>query len=211
MLGGVTRTSTSLHGDSVRYKRIVPEYFRRIFHYPQMDIEYTFWIMFYLCFNPARVYRNTSWHKQTKNQWARDDPAFVVILVFFMSIASMSYAIAFHYLSILHIIKTMFWAVFFDFITVGLVVATAGWWISNHFLRESAHHHSVDQKVEWLYAFDIHCNSFFPLFIILYVIHFFLLPVFMSTNITIFKKYKSIPIPYSGIVHIICTGGNPKY
>ncbi len=43
---------------------IIPEYIRRIWNYPQMDIEYTFWQMFYLCCNPARVYRTTSWHKR---------------------------------------------------------------------------------------------------------------------------------------------------
>lgn len=42
----------------------VPEYVRRIFHYPQMDLEYTFWMMFYLCVNPKVVYRTTTWHKR---------------------------------------------------------------------------------------------------------------------------------------------------
>ena len=32
-----------------------------------------------LCLDPKRVYKNTSYHKQTKNQWARDDPAFIVL------------------------------------------------------------------------------------------------------------------------------------
>ncbi|EAL61284.1 hypothetical protein ACTFIW_006849 [Dictyostelium discoideum] len=177
----ITRDGTA--SSASRYRRLIPEYFRRIFHYPQMDIEYTFWIMFYLCFNPSRVYRVTSWHKQTKNQWARDDPAFAVILVFFMAIASMSYAITFHFLSFLNVIKVMFWAVFVDFITVGLLIATIGWWVTNKFLRVSVHNHSVDQSVEWLYAFDIHCNSFFPLFIILYVVQFFLLPILLSNSL----------------------------
>ena len=30
--------------------------------------------------------------------------------------------------------------------------------------------HSVEQEVEWLYAFDVHCNSFFLLFLVVYVI-----------------------------------------
>lgn len=33
---------------------------------------------------------------------------------------------------------------------------------------------SVDQEVEWLYAFDIHCNGFFPLFAVLFVLQYFL-------------------------------------
>lgn len=27
---------------------------------------------------------------------------------------------------------------------------------------------SVEQRVEWLYAFDVHCNAFVPFFAILY-------------------------------------------
>jgi hypothetical protein len=59
-------TTTTPRPRSSRYNTgsLLPEYIRRILHYPQMDIEYTFWMMFYLCFNPARVYRTTSWHKR---------------------------------------------------------------------------------------------------------------------------------------------------
>jgi len=163
----------------------VPEYLQRMIHYPQMDMEYTFWQMFYLCVQPSRVYRTTQYHKQTKNQWARDDPAFVALLVFFLSIASLSYAVAFHVGGILNIIKLMFWSVFIDFISIGVLVATLGWWVSNKYLRVRGgiHTHSVDQTVEWLYAFDIHCNSFFPLFLILYVAQFFCVPFLLSTKL----------------------------
>jgi hypothetical protein len=34
--------------------------------------------------------------------------------------------------------------------------------------------------VEWLYAFDVHCNAFFPLFLLLYVAQYFLLPVLLN-------------------------------
>jgi hypothetical protein len=39
--------------------------------------------------------------------------------------------------------------------------------IGNKYLLQSPPH-SVPQSIEWAYAFDIHCNSFFPLFLILY-------------------------------------------
>eukprot|EP01119_Soliformovum_irregulare_P014242 TRINITY_DN3886_c0_g1_i1.p1 TRINITY_DN3886_c0_g1~~TRINITY_DN3886_c0_g1_i1.p1 ORF type:complete len:147 (-),score=18.38 TRINITY_DN3886_c0_g1_i1:137-577(-) len=74
----------------------------------------------------------------------------------------------------------MFWTVFIDFITVGCLIATIAWWLSNKYLRVQAIH-SVEQSVEWLYAFDIHCNSFFPLFLVLYVLQFFLVPVLIGT------------------------------
>ncbi|KAL2936313.1 Protein unc-50-like protein [Bienertia sinuspersici] len=43
--------------------------------------------------------------------------------------------------------------------------------LTNNYLREEApNSYVVEQRVEWLYAFDVHCNSFFPLFVLLYVI-----------------------------------------
>ena len=35
------------------------EYIRRAINYDHMDLQYTFWQMFYLCVAPARVYRTT--------------------------------------------------------------------------------------------------------------------------------------------------------
>lgn len=57
----------------------LPEYVRRFFQYPQMDIDYTLWQMLYLCVAPSRVYRTTKYHKQTKNQWARDGTSHTII------------------------------------------------------------------------------------------------------------------------------------
>lgn len=42
-------------------------------------------------------------------------------------------------------------------------------WIANSRLLQHRSH-SVEQEVEWMYALDIHSNSFFPLFIWLYVV-----------------------------------------
>lgn len=58
-----------------RYK-----YLRRLFHFRQMDFEFALWQMLYLFTSPQRVYRNFHYRKQTKDQWARDDPAFLVLL-----------------------------------------------------------------------------------------------------------------------------------
>jgi hypothetical protein len=41
---------------------------------------------------------------------------------------------------------------------------------------------SVEQEVEWLYAFDIHCNSFFPFFVLMYVVQFFLSPLIIGPD-----------------------------
>jgi hypothetical protein len=42
--------------------------------------------------------------------------------------------------------------------------------------------HSVPEEVEWGYAFDVHCNSFFPLVLILHVVQLVLMPVITLNN-----------------------------
>lgn len=57
------------------------------------------------------------------------------------------------------------------------------WAISNAYLRRdggAGHSHAVEQRVEWMYAFDVHCNAYFPLFVTLYVLQFFLSPLLLQ-------------------------------
>ena len=46
--------------------------------------------------SPARVcsYRHTAYHKQTKNHWARDDPAFLLVMSLLVALAACAYCIA---------------------------------------------------------------------------------------------------------------------
>ncbi len=77
---------------------------------------------------PKTNFMNNSLELETKNQWARDDPAFVAILIFFMSMASLAFAIAFRVNGFMNILKIVFWAVFVDFISIGVLIATIGWY-----------------------------------------------------------------------------------
>lgn len=66
---------------------------KRIWKVKQMDFEFAMWQLLWLCISPSRVYsqqcllissrsyKNVYYQKQTKNQWARDDPAFLVVLL----------------------------------------------------------------------------------------------------------------------------------
>lgn len=157
----------------------LPEYIRRAIKYPQMDLEYTFWQMVTLCIDPKKVYKHTTYHKQTKNQWARDDPAFTVVCVLFLLIAAIAYSVAFQVSNPWAFLRVVLGTVVFDFAFVGTALATVTWFIANKYLRVQSLR-DVEQEVEWLYAFDVHCNSFFPLFLVLYVLHFFLLPFLMQ-------------------------------
>lgn len=163
-----------------RTNPIFPQYLRRIIKWQQMDIEYTFWQMLHLCTSPKVVYQHTKYHKQTKNQWARDDPAFIVICILLLAVSSVAYSAAYDH-STGHAVFVVLSVTCVHFLLVGAVLATICWFVTNTYLREeTSNSHVVEQRVEWLYAFDVHCNSFFPLFIVLYVIHFFISPLLVA-------------------------------
>nr|KAJ0197065.1 hypothetical protein LSAT_V11C700375880 [Lactuca sativa] len=136
---------------------ILPQYLRRIVKWQQMDIEYTFWQMLHLCTSPKVVYQHTKYHKQTKNQWARDDPAFIVICILLLAVSAVAYSAAYDH-STGHAVFVVLSVTCVHFLLAGAIVATFC----------------------WLYAFDVHCNSFFPMFIVLYVIHFFISPLLVA-------------------------------
>ncbi|CAH0479149.1 unnamed protein product [Peronospora belbahrii] len=140
-----------------------------------------------LCIQPRKVYKSAYYRKQTKNQWARDDPAFVVIQVLFLVVATIAWALAFHVDQMIQYLSLLFHAIIIEWLSLGLMISTFWWWIANHQLRQRKTHGMgdalyVEQQVEWQFAFDIHCNSFLILFLFLYVVQFFLAPLLISDS-----------------------------
>ncbi|RZC45143.1 hypothetical protein C5167_038088 [Papaver somniferum] len=171
-------TTSKGRASNVRPNPVFPQYLRRIVKWRQMDIEYTFWQMLNLCTSPKVVY--VSILLKTKNQWARDDPAFIVICSLLLIVATSAYCAAFSH-SVGHAIYTVLSVLIFHFLITGAILATCCWFLTNSYLREeSPNSHVVEQRVEWLYAFDVHCNSFFPMFVLLHVIHYFLSPLLIA-------------------------------
>ncbi|KAF0686469.1 Aste57867_21746 [Aphanomyces stellatus] len=168
----------------------LPEYFWRIMDYRQMDLEATYYQMVTLCISPSKVYKSAFYRKQTKNRWARDDPAFAVIQALFLLISSLAWTIAFRKTSSLAFLLLCDFLV--EWLLLGLLIATTTWWCANHFLRlatpgsngglRAGDTFFVEQTVEWQYAFDIHCNAFFLLFLIVHVLQFLLVPLLLSNS-----------------------------
>lgn len=154
-----------------RYK-----YLRRLVKFRQMDFEFAFWQMLYLFIAPQKVYRNFYYRKQTKSQFARDDPAFLVLLSFWLCASSVGFALVLR-LGFWGFVKFLVYVIFVDCIGVGLLIATVFWFVSNKYLIKPA---CQDQDVEWGYAFDVHLNAFFPLLIILHVFQPFFYNVLIS-------------------------------
>ncbi|KAK1332791.1 hypothetical protein QTO34_006322 [Cnephaeus nilssonii] len=101
-----------------RYK-----YLRRLFRFRQMDFEFAAWQMLYLFTSPQRVYRNFHYRKQTKDQWARDDPAFLVLLSIWLCVSTVGFGFVLD-MGFFKMIKLLLWVVFIDCVGVGLLIST---------------------------------------------------------------------------------------
>ncbi len=164
------------------------EYARRLVRYKQMDFEYALWLMTNLCVSPRTAFRTALYHSRTKNQWARDDPAFVVVLLYLLLIASAAWSFAFSWRTPLQVIGLFLYVAAVDFLLLGAALATAGWALANTDRHESGPSTAASEwsaaperreAVEWLYAFDVHCNAFLPLFLLLHVGQYLLLPLLL--------------------------------
>ncbi|TRY63609.1 hypothetical protein TCAL_00435 [Tigriopus californicus] len=165
--GGLPSPATAKSCMSAAAKRY--KYLRRLFHFRQMDFEFAFWQMVYLMSAPQHVYRNFQYRKQTKLQFARDDPAFLVLLAGWLVVSSAGFALVLN-IGLGEFVKFLLYVIFVDCIGVGLVVATLLWLLSNKYLLKPAYR---ELDVEWGFAFDVHLNAFFPLLVILHFIQLF--------------------------------------
>ena len=141
-----------------------PQYFSRLMDISQMDMQSAFDQMRSLVSGrPQVVYKTAYYRKQTKNHWARDDPAFGVLQAAFLAVVSIAYSIAFR-TSLMNGVAFLFYSLLWNWIVPGVILATLGRELANRHLVTTQSSSHVKQTVEWLYAFDIHCNAFFPLF-----------------------------------------------
>ena len=111
-------------------------------------------------------------------------------------IATLAYAIAFQSPSFWGYLWSVLYGVIVDWLLVGLAIASTTSHIANKYLRQH-HAHSVEQEVEWLYAFDVHTNAFFCSFFITYVLQYFLLPILMVRG--------AIPCVLSNLLYAMAT------
>ena len=49
--------------------------------------------MLLLMVNPKKVYTFSQYRHRMKKQWARDDPAFLIVLTFFILVTSIAYGV----------------------------------------------------------------------------------------------------------------------
>ncbi|KAI9136529.1 UNC-50, partial [Paraphysoderma sedebokerense] len=98
------------------------QFLKRVFKFPHMDFELAASTMLWLLVSPKRVYRNIYYHKQTKNQWSRDDPAFVVLLSGILIITGIAWGVTYHY-SFLQVLNLIVRFIAADFLLFGFIIA----------------------------------------------------------------------------------------
>lgn len=134
-----------------------------------------------LLFHPSEVGRTTKIRKQIKNQWARDDPAFLVLLIAMIFLSVLAYCVCFVTLNPLHILRLLLGSLLLEFAIGGAALTTAIRWYINKNMRIQRIH-TVEQSIEWLYAFDIHCNALFTSFILITIGQYILIPIIINNT-----------------------------
>lgn len=135
----------------------------------------------------SKVYKLAYYRKQTKGHWARDDPGFLVLQITLLALSSIAHCIAFRSDSIIYNTITFgLHSILVNYLAAGACLATIGRMVSNQYLSTTQSAAHVKQSVEWMYAMDIHCNAFVPLFALLYGVQFFLLPLVLQNTFLAF-------------------------
>eukprot|EP00918_Siedleckia_nematoides_P106989 GHVU01233310.1.p1 GENE.GHVU01233310.1~~GHVU01233310.1.p1 ORF type:complete len:261 (+),score=22.51 GHVU01233310.1:137-919(+) len=164
------------------------DYLHRIFSRNQMDFEYAFAQMTYLCVSPRRVARWAQYRKQTKNRFARDDPSFTLLLLIFLIGSGLAYGVAFGSKGWSLVLSCALPPV--SFLGFGVLVSSATYIVAEHFLRSTdasevwqdsqRREEEMKGQIEWAYCFDVHCNAAFASFIISWVLQYLLLPIIIK-------------------------------
>ncbi|KAL3235966.1 Gmh1p [Nakaseomyces bracarensis] len=158
------------------HDKTLPPVLRRLFKTPNsLDFETAIWEMANLIFKPRKTFRSIYYQRQTKNQWARDDPSFFILEITLLTVSSIFWSIFYYHHSFWKSLQSIFNMIFVDFFLFGFVIATLFWVTLNQskFKFRSA----ASSSVEWAYCFDVHCNAFLIVLLGLYYVRFLLLPL----------------------------------
>lgn len=170
------------HSTATPSSSSIRQYIQRMMDIQQMDLQHALDQMRSLLVfwkNGNMVYKTAYYRKQTKNHWSRDDPAFCFLQICFLTICCLAYCIAFQ-LSVMESVSFILTSVLWNWLGLGIVLATVHRELANRYCNTTTKKGHVPQSVEWMYAFDIHCNAFFVVFCWLYVFQFFVLPVVLQ-------------------------------
>ena len=153
-------------------KKYIQQYVFKMIRYKQMDFELAFFLMVSSVKAPSKLYQHTKRLKQIRNQWHRDDPCLVSAIICLLVLTGLIYGIIFSEDKVVGTLYMIFKFVVFHFLLSGVLTATLCKQMAERYLKKEdkkAVHQSMS-SIEPMYAFDIHCNAFFPFYLIAYVL-----------------------------------------
>ncbi|AMD19360.1 HBR459Wp [Eremothecium sinecaudum] len=153
----------------------VPMVIKRLFKSPRnLDFETAMWEMINLIFKPRKAFRSSYYRRQIKHRLSRDDPSFFILQIILLSVSSTVWSIQYGH-SFMEFVRIMLNMIVVDFFLFGFAMATMFWIVLN---RSNFKFKSAKQsQVEWAYCFDVHCDAFLIILVLLYFLQFFLQPL----------------------------------
>lgn len=130
------------------------KFFRKVVKFNQMDFQFASWQICYLFMAPQKLSKIFRARKQSKSQYARDDPAFLVFCISILLLESVVFGISFK-LTFYKYLKFLFIFILCNFLGIGCIITTFIWSLTNTILNFGGNH------IEWGYSFDIHINALF--------------------------------------------------
>lgn len=172
------RTGRGASLKSLPTHRFKVPYLKRLRNFNSLDFETALWEMANLLLRPKRVYKSLFYQTQTRNKWSRDDPSFIIVLSFFLTISAVFWGVVYSN-GVLGVLKLVLYMVVVDFWVLGAVIATISWFGVRKCLMVDP---KSEDMLEWSYCFDIHCNAYLIIWVSLYLLQFFILPILRFNN-----------------------------
>ena len=147
------------------------DYLKKMYHFKQIDY-YLAYLNILYCFIPKELIEMSKMRKHLKNKYARDDPGFLLLIILYLFVSSVSYSLAFGYFSFFKIFNIFFIQSFVFLITFGLIIS-----FISKILIDKYFNNNIMQTVEFIYAFDIHCNGFVPMYFFCFIVPYIFLPL----------------------------------
>ena len=131
----------------------------------QMDFDLAIFLMLNAMRAPNKLYQHTKRLKQIRNQWHRDDPCLTFAIIGLLLVTGIIYGLLLPQSCLLTSVKF----VVLHFILSGIILSTICRWVADTYMVK-LEKKEVQTKVEPMYAFDIHCNGFFPVYVFSYAL-----------------------------------------
>lgn len=131
--------------------------------------------MYSLCAKPSLVSKVSKARKMTKNHYHRDDPAFMVLQILFITLTTLAYGLTCG--TVMQTALMIVYDVLVGYLLAGAIFASVTWVIVNRFFISTGNFGEAKTETDWQYSFDVHCNGFFTYFMWTKVAQFILFPI----------------------------------